>query len=177
MRTNSNLSSVDTLLIARKLASFCPSSLSIDDFRAYSKAPSPLCIYRKNRINDKEKFIPPSSKVSVIKDSEPVTAVSIKSSRFSSLISSSSKSTKIKNNASIKIDYSLPNIEALSPTKKNHPLLVVSLSTNSLSEIDVDEPVHKNQKDVTTIIQGIKQINSNSSDSDSDSDSDYSDSD
>lgn len=134
-------SAVYNLLKARRLASFCPSSLSLDDFKKY-----PRCIKKSTEDED---FIPPTSKVSIIKDSKPETNLSTKMNRFSFLLKQSSSAQKIEE-SSIKVDYSIPNIQTIGTFRKK-PILVVSLSSTSLSS-----PV-KNQN--TKPIESIQNLN------------------
>ena len=123
------------------MASFCPSSLSLDDFKKYPKSKS-LSRNSYSQSTEDENFIPPSSKVSIIQDLKPETPSLNKSNRFSYLVKNSPSTPKTES-STIKVDYSIPNIQTINTLRKSRPILVVSLSSNSLSPAQNSSTVKK----------------------------------
>ena len=118
-------SGLPELLLARRLASFCPSSLSLDDLQKLS---SP----RKVDFRRVREFIRPLPSVSVIKDMAPQKVASFKSSRFACLLGDlKPEGPTIQG---VKLRYELPNVAKVSGAGKQHnPLMVVELSQKSTS--------------------------------------------
>ena len=121
-------SDIDNILAARRLAQFCPTSFSIDDF----KAPT-----RKQRIA----YIPPTPSVKTELISEPspfkINLPSPKH-RFGFLLADIKPINKEKTNQNnLKMKYELPNVKKVdTPVKTDKPLMVVSFSSTQLNNSD-----------------------------------------
>ena len=153
--------SLDGLLIARKMAQFCPTSVSLADFKHIKKSP-----YVKKHSTDN--FHPPKPRIEIIKDSS-VPETPLKTTRFSFLFedskvnnSKSSPNTIVpKSTESLKLDYQLPNIELIkTPNRKpGRPLLVVSLSKDTINNYKKKEISHEPPSNTTKMFDGIaKQV-------------------
>ena len=114
----SDIDDLQSVIIARKLASYVPSSLSIDDLKLGKKSKNPI----KNSIVDQNVYIPPSPSVSSIgaknnnnkeqeKKSEAV-------SKFAFLLGSKTPKPK-KSISMLKMKYELPNVQKIGSVAKN----------------------------------------------------------
>lgn len=125
------------LILARRLASFCPSSLSLDDMQ---KLASP----KKVEFRKVKEFIRPSSSVSVIREEAPKKVVSFKSSRFACLLGDVKQEGPTIQG--VKLRYELPNLARVSGTGKQHnKLLVVELSAKETVSASVSQPASEDE--------------------------------
>lgn len=114
---------LDGIVLARKLANACPSSLSVDDLQEPGRSKSPWFAVRDRT------FVKPISKVSVVRDEKSAPAP-IQSTRFSWLFGQSTKQVQPTDN--VAMEYELPNTETLSPHAKGcRTVRVVTLATRS----------------------------------------------
>ncbi|KAH0790004.1 hypothetical protein GPJ56_006043 [Histomonas meleagridis] len=124
---------LDSLLVARKLARFCPTSLSIDDFRSLSNEES-----KNKKRTTRVTFIPPSSSVSAISENVKKTHVSGSPRRFACLMNDIKQEKEQKNFVQMK--YELPNMVRINtPSKSVQPIMAVSLSCNDLQKETAEE--------------------------------------
>lgn len=124
---------IDGLMIARRLAQFCPTSLSMDlipkeAMRKRKKAPS------KRRRDESTEFIPPAPQV--VTEASPTFNLEIpqKKQRFGFLLEDI-KPIERPPPSPAKMRYELPNVKQVTtPVKHGRPLMVVSLSCADLKE-------------------------------------------
>ena len=171
-----NTQSIDGLLIARRMAQFCPTSISMADFKHLIKKPQ-----IKKQSN--EEFHPPKPHVEIIKENS-LPESPLKNNRFSFLFQNSSgvsndqlnsnSNDKSKSKESLKLCYQLPNVELIkTPNRKpGRPLMVVSLSRDVINNKKSDT---QNKEDIladtTQMFSTIaKQVISDGESYDSDSD-------
>lgn len=151
---------IGNLLIARRLAQFCPTSLSIDDFKTRpSKSSSSLNL--NSSISSTENLMDESKKIEYIQPS-PLIKIDKKSSnikevksefklgiqpskhRFGFLledikpinnkINSFNSCSDLSPRPSKKMRYELPNVKKVdTPIKSSKPLMIVSFSSNNLN--------------------------------------------
>lgn len=151
---------IDSVLLARKLALFHPTSFSVDDLKSLVSRPH-LPAMRKGRTsNEKVEFIPPIPTVSVIKEA-PIQSTSEKkpvSNRFANLFANTKPTMQTIQN--VRMQYDLPNLTRIqTPTKAVRPIMIVNLSNHS--------PFNVNTKNTSQTIPGSMQIHSSTSSSDS----------
>ena len=157
-------------LIARKIATYVPSSLSIDDFKVGKNKIK----QNKNQLGDQERkpFIPPSPSVSFATSATSEEKISPNVSKFAFLLGDKVRSPK-KSISMTKMKYELPNVQKIGTASKNlKPILAVSFSSFSLNSSDgLDslkkaEPVKASQSSQSSqiIIPEAKQIDSEVSD-------------
>lgn len=132
-KKQNNEAVLDNWLAVRRLAQFCPTSLSIDDLhsitvRSYDKKSSDA-----SEDMSKHKYIPPSPSVT----SEEVVYSSKeapKKSRFGFLLHDVKQEEKHKKLS--KMQYELSNMTKIkTPGKLGDSLIIVSLSNNNISEL------------------------------------------
>ncbi|KAK8848088.1 hypothetical protein M9Y10_019144 [Tritrichomonas musculus] len=157
--------SIDNLLVARRLAQFCPTSLSIDDFQSRpSKSSSTLSL--KSPISSADNLIETTKKVEYIAPSPSVKVESLSSNniaepksafklgiqpakhRFGFLLAdikpienkinvSNSCSNMSPNKPFLKMRYELPNVKKVdTPIRSTKPLMVISFSSANLNNTD-----------------------------------------
>jgi len=115
------------VLLARKLAQFCPSSLSIDDLKLLGSDKN--VSFRALRANGV--FIPPSPSVSTIDDSQKEKSDLSPNSRFSFLFKEKKNEEKPKTPKKMK--YELKNVHKLGTSVNNmKPVMLVSISRSDL---------------------------------------------
>lgn len=153
-------SHIDNLMVTRRLAQFCPTSLSLEDLKSsdLSKSSSSQLYFKRSsssfdESDKKVEYIPPSPSVKIEKtSSEPKSVFKLgiqpAKHRFGFLladikpisnsnINASSSSTNLTSTESLKIKYELPNIrKVVTPVKTLKPLMVVSFSTTSLNDLN-----------------------------------------
>ncbi|EAX95841.1 hypothetical protein TVAG_425940 [Trichomonas vaginalis G3] len=156
MESNHNEQDIyEGLIMAKKLATMIPTSLSIDDlfFDQVKKQ------VKNNNYMDKNVFIPPSPSVSSIGAVKAETPKR-ETSKFSFLLSK--KSRKVENNASpSKMHYELPNTFKLGTgIAKLRPIYAISFQ-------NLNDDSDKNNNNLPQhIIQGAVQVESDFTDSD-----------
>lgn len=127
------MSGNDNLLVARRLAQFCPTSLSMEDLASVSRSP------RRKKARDK--FIPPAS--SVVTESTPKATVprSKTNHRLNFLLDDVSTAGKTETSTQRKkMRYELPNVKQITTSVKyGRPLMVVSLSLANLKDVEEQE--------------------------------------
>lgn len=150
---------LDSILIASQLARFVPTSLSVDNLRSLCLEENKEKMKDTKSKNSSKKFIPPNPKIKQQVKQEQKKECG---SKFSFLLKNKKKADS-KPQAICKFQYELPNVKKVfAPIKTNKPLMVVSLSAENLTTLEVK-----------TTIKGAKQVDSSDSSSYS---SDYSDS-
>lgn len=133
-------SSFEGLMFARKLAAFCPTSLSMDDLNEIAEKTSSRRKWRKER-----SFIPPSSSMTVITEETTSRKAPKKSSSVFSFMLTDVKEEK-ETKKSLKMRYELPNITKLHTTgKTNRPLLIVELSAKVVESTTVSSCASDNE--------------------------------
>ena len=146
---------IDNLLVARRLAQFCPTSLSIDDLKGDNRSSFHMASTNSSeKIEEpnQNKYIPPTPSVRIEK-SPSTQAIESKSPfklgiepakhRFGFLLADikpisqgnvnlhKSKSTVLP----VKVKYELPNVKKVdTPVKSVKPLMVVSFSSTNLNQ-------------------------------------------
>ena len=153
-------------LIAKKLARFVPSSISIDDIKI-SKNKS-----ESNDKNQKKLFIPPSPSVSVITaKNEKERTIPSSASKFAFLLGNKPKKPK-KSTSMSKMKYELPNVQKIGVVSNGlRPVLAISVSSLNLKNEDSDlsKKKKKNEGSSKVFMPDATQIDSDVYDSDSDS--------
>lgn len=122
----------DSLSMARRLAQFCPTSLSMEDLASVSRSP--------RRKKARGRFIPPES--SVMTEATPKVHVprSKTRHRLDFLLDESTDSKPETSTQSKKMRYELPNVRQITtPVKFGRPFMVVSLSSANLKDADEEE--------------------------------------
>ena len=163
MTKNDEIEELQSTLMARKLATFVPSSLSIDDLKMVKKKSNPV---KKSHPKQKKSFIPPSPSVSSIatpnKNQEKK---SESTSKFAFLLGNKERKPK-KSISMSKMKYELPNVQKLGTASKNlRPILAVSISTLDLASIAKDERKRdKSKSPKYKIIPEAKEVDSEISD-------------
>ena len=163
---------LETTLIARKIATYVPSSLSIDDIKIGKKRIKPNKKQGGENTAQNKPFIPPSPSVSfnISGLSEEKTSPNV--SKFAFLLGNKTRSPK-KSISMTKMKYELPNVQKIGTSSKNlRPILAVSFSDFSLSRTDSgikDSPKKTEQEQKSSqasqiIIPEAKQIDSEVSD-------------
>lgn len=166
-------SSIDNLLIARRLAQFGPTSLSIDDFKLSHSTSSPISILKKSNLNkplhkenssvfdekdQKVEYIPPSPSVKIENTSneqKSIFKLGIQPAkhRFGFLMadikpikqSNSSSNLSMPNSpsGSFRMKYELPNMKKVSTPVKSGKPLMVV----SFSTNSLNDPKKNSFKD------------------------------
>ncbi|OHT06372.1 hypothetical protein TRFO_05566 [Tritrichomonas foetus] len=129
IRETHDSTNIDNLLVARRLAQFCPTSLSVDDF----KSQSPDTPDKKEKVE----YIPPTPSVKIEQPEKSAFKLGLPSPkhRFGFLLAdikpidqSSAKQPPLK------MKYELPNVRKVTtPVKTDRPLMVVSFSSTHLN--------------------------------------------
>lgn len=151
---------IDNLLITRRLAQFCPTSLSIDDFKSRPKK-STSSLNLNSSISSAENLIDESKKIEYIQPS-PVVKIDKLSSNISesksdfklgiqpskhrfgflledikpinNKIKSCNSCSNLSPRPSKKMRYELPNVKKVdTPIKSTKPLMIVSFSSSNLT--------------------------------------------
>ena len=128
---------LETTLIARKIATYVPSSLSIDDIKIGKKRIKPNKKQGGENTAQNKPFIPPSPSVSFNTSGlSSEDQVSPNVSKFAFLLGNKTRSPK-KSISMTKMKYELPNVQKIGTSSKNlRPILAVSFSDFSLSKTD-----------------------------------------
>ena len=121
-------------ILAKKIATYIPSSLSIDDIKLTKNK------RKSNYLNktspERSNFIPPSPSVSFHSSKSTNEIVSPKVSKFAFLLGDKVRTPK-KSTSMTKMKYELPNVQKVGTSFKNlRPVLAVSFSDFSLSKTD-----------------------------------------
>jgi hypothetical protein len=125
------LDELQSNIIAKKLATFVPSSLSIDDLKLGKKNKNPL---KNSNVNSLDSFIPPSPSVSSIGKKNEQEKKTESVSKFAFLLGSKTPRTK-KSISISKMKYELPNVQKIGIASKNlKPILAISLSTHDFRD-------------------------------------------
>lgn len=124
MRGSKEEKILDGIVLARKLATMCPTSLSVDDLQ------DPSRLGRRPVLLPQRTFVKPSSSVVVIKEETTKTnqtPAPITTKRFAWLSSQVKKESVQKD--VIQMQYELPNTEIISPAANGRrPLRVVAIT-------------------------------------------------
>jgi len=119
----------DSVIIARKLARFCPTSLSVDDLQQPDET-----FKRNKKPIMQHSFIPPTPHISVEKSEKTESKAENNNSRFASIFKQTPKTPQQTTPA--KLIYELPNVTKVQgQLKTGRPLIVVSLSSNNLASL------------------------------------------
>ena len=146
---NKEIDSSDNLFIARKLARFCPTSLSVDDLKIIQSGKKE----KNTEKNDNLNYLPPKPNIIIEREKEDIVDEKKTNNRFLNIFKSPKKeSLKLKDPP--KLIYELPNVKSVKTQLKTlKPIMVVSLSSSNLKELSQN------------FISNSKKIESDSSDS------------
>lgn len=126
---------LQSVILARQLASFHPTSISIQNFGEISTFDTKARYKKENKSESNLKsFIPPSPSVTVEKETSIFSVPKpVSNHRFGFLLHDI-KPVEVKQTP-VKMKYELPNMQhVVTPTKYGRPLMIVSLSTNDLNK-------------------------------------------
>ena len=140
MRPSLEDSSFEGLMFARRLATFCPTSLSLDDLNEITSRTSDRRKWRREH-----QFIPPSASMTILtEEAAPRKQAPAKTNRFSFMLSDVKEEVETKK--SLKMRYDLPNVTKVHTlTKINRPLMVVELSTKVVDSPPVSASASDNE--------------------------------
>lgn len=127
MSNISDLKELQSVIIARQLATYVPSSLSIDDLKLGKESKKPL---KNSIVENQNAYIPPSPSVSSIgsnsnkeQEKKPEAV-----SKFAFLLGNKTPKPK-KSISMLKMKYELPNVQKIGSVAKNlKPILAISFS-------------------------------------------------
>ncbi|EAY19450.1 hypothetical protein TVAG_101680 [Trichomonas vaginalis G3] len=147
-------SELEGLLLARKLSSLIPVSISIDELK-FNDSKKKITENSLKKISPEKEYIPPSPVVHSVGNNQPQETP--KPNKFTFLLKS--KKTPIKSPSFTRMKYELPNMQKIGTSGTNlRPIMTVSFSSLDLSNAAKSDKDVK--QDAKSVVPEARQIES-----------------